>query len=292
MWFVVIAEKSYRSDDEVSDLYSNAVNTARDYYNSSDADNFYAIIWGGEDLHIGLYADETEDIGAASRRTVETMAELGEITAKTRVLDLGAGYGGSARYLAATYGCHVTCLNLSEVENERNRRMNEEQGLADLIEVIDGSFEDLSFHDNAFDLVWAQDTFLHSGDRTRALEEAVRVLRPGGELIITDPMATEGASEEDLKPILERIQLDTLAIPEYYRRELYRLGANSVEFYDHSEHIARHYQRVFEELTRREAELDGYVSEEFRERMKTGVQHWMRCGRSGSMAWGIFHVRM
>ena len=176
------------------------------------------------------------------------MAELGEITAKTRVLDLGAGYGGSARYLAATYGCHVTCLNLSEVENERNRRMNDEQGLADLIEVIDGSFDDLSFEDNAFDLVWTQDAFLHSGDRTRALEEAARVLRPGGELIISDLMATEGVSEEDLKPILERIQLDTLAIPEYYRRELYRLGANSVEFYDHSEHIARHYQRVFEEL--------------------------------------------
>ena len=43
-------------------------------------------------------------------------------------------------------------------------------------------------------------------------------------------------------------------------------------------------------VTRRETELDGYVSEEFRERMKTGLQHWMRGGRSGSLAWGTFHA--
>ena len=38
----------------MSHSYSEAVSIARDYYNSDDADNFYAIIWGGEDIHIGL----------------------------------------------------------------------------------------------------------------------------------------------------------------------------------------------------------------------------------------------
>lgn len=273
-------------------MYSNTVNNAREFYNSNDADNFYAIIWGGESLHIGLYASESEDIGAASHRAVEAMAELCNITAETRVIDLGAGYGGSARYLAATYACHVTCLNLAEVENKRNRRMTEEQGLADYIEVIDGSFDDLSFEDDTFDLAWSEDALLHSGNRTRALEEAVRVLRSGGELVISDVMETGGASEEDLKPILERIQLATLASPECYCKELYRLGAKSVEFYDHTEHMARHYQRVLEELTLRETELDGYVSEEFRERMKAGVRHWVHAGISGSIAWGTFHARL
>ncbi|MBD3610397.1 MAG: SAM-dependent methyltransferase, partial [Gammaproteobacteria bacterium] len=31
----------------MSENYSEAVNIAREYYNSHDADNFYAIIWGG-----------------------------------------------------------------------------------------------------------------------------------------------------------------------------------------------------------------------------------------------------
>ena len=54
--------------------YSQAVNTARDYYNSEDADAFYATIWGGEDIHIGLYESLDESITDASRRTVEHMA--------------------------------------------------------------------------------------------------------------------------------------------------------------------------------------------------------------------------
>ncbi|MGH3973114.1 MAG: methyltransferase domain-containing protein [Pseudonocardiaceae bacterium] len=290
-FFVHIAEKVYRSEEQAVDLYSNAVNTARDYYNSKDADTFYAIIWGGEDIHIGMYADESEEIGTASRRTVETMAGLGDLTQGRAVLDLGAGYGGAARCLARTYGCRVTCLNLSEVENERNRRMNAEQGLEELIKVVDGSFEDLPFQDNAFDVIWSQDSLLHSGDRARVLEEAVRVLRSAGQMIFTDPMATESASKKDLKPILRRIQLDTLATPAFYQRELLRLGLPSVKFYDHSEQLPRHYQRVYDELVRRAAELAGQVSDEYRTRMQAGLQHWIQGGNAGYLTWGIFHAR-
>jgi sarcosine/dimethylglycine N-methyltransferase len=291
---VHIAEKIYRRRDnakEMIDLYSNAVNTARNYYNSQDADNFYATVWGGEDIHIGIYADESEDIGLASRRTVETMANLADLTPASRVLDLGAGYGGAARYLADTYGCHVTCLNLSEVENERNRQLNAERGLGNLVDVVDGSFEDLPFEDNRFDVIWSQDSLLHSGDRARVLEEAVRVLRRDGQAIFTDPMANPSAKKKDLKPILQRIQLDTLASPDFYRRELHRLGMRSVDFYDHSEQLAMHYQRVLDELERREAELEGRVHADYRTRMKAGLQHWVRGGEAGDLAWGIFHAR-
>src|SRR5699024_6611413 len=117
----------------------------------------------------------------------------------SHVLDIGAGFGGSARYLARTYGCRVSCLNLSEVENERNRRMNEEQGLSDLIDVVDGSFEDLPYEDNHFDVVWSQDAMLHSGDRVRVLEEVDRVLKPRGDFVFTDPMAADNCDRAALR---------------------------------------------------------------------------------------------
>ncbi len=50
-----------------------AIALARDYYDSADADDFYRTIWGGEDIHIGLY-DRGPDIRKASRRTVDHMA--------------------------------------------------------------------------------------------------------------------------------------------------------------------------------------------------------------------------
>lgn len=289
-FFIHIAEKAYLRDEELGKLYSSAVSTARDYYNSEDADNFYAIIWGGEDIHIGLYESAEDEIGRASRRTVEQMAGWVRLRPETRVLDVGAGYGGAARFLASTYGCRVTCLNLSEVENERNRRLNREQGLDGLIDVVDGSFEDLPFEDNAFDVVWSQDALLHSGDRSRALEETVRVLRPGGELIFTDPMAADGTPPAALAPILDRLNLESMASPDFYRRQLYRLGMKSVEFRDETPQLANHYQRVLEETERRDEELAGRVSQTYRTKMKNGLRHWIEGGRAGNLAWGIFHA--
>jgi len=291
-FFIHVAEKHYRRSDEITDLYSTSVHTARDYYNSSDADNFYAIVWGGEDIHVGTYTTPDEDIGQASRRTVEQMANRTTFTPDTRVLDVGAGFGGAARYLASQYGCHVSCLNLSEVENERNRALNREQRLAHLVDVVDGSFEDLPFEDNSFDVIWSQDAFLHSGDRGRVLEEVTRVLKPGGRLIFTDPMAADGTPSGALSPILARIQLDTMASPEFYQRELRRLGMRDVQFDDQTPQLPQHYQRVLEETQRRTDELRGKVSSDYIERMSTGLGHWVEGGRAGNLAWGIFTAQL
>jgi glycine/sarcosine/dimethylglycine N-methyltransferase len=287
-FFIHVAEKSYRAGDEMTETYSSAVHTARDYYNSSDADTFYAAIWGGEDIHVGLYDDATTDIATASRRTVDYLADKLDLPPGTRVLDLGAGFGGAARQLAANHGCHVTCLNLSEVENARKRELNVDQNLDQQIEVVDGSFEDLPFEDNRFDVVWSQDAMLHSGDRSRVLEEAARVLRPGGQLIFTDPMASDGCSREALLPILKRLKLDTMGTPAFYRRELTRLGLTSVEFDELTPQLVAHYQRVLDETSRQEAELSGRISQDYLDNMKVGLQHWVSGGRDGHLVWGVF----
>ncbi|GAA3358376.1 class I SAM-dependent methyltransferase [Saccharopolyspora gregorii] len=290
-FFIHVAEKNYRTEEELSDVYSTAVHTARDYYNSEDADNFYYHVWGGNDIHVGLYNTPDEDIDAASRRTVERMASKVEITPETRILDIGSGYGGAARYLAKTYGCKVACLNLSEVENARNVQFNEAAGLSELIEVKDGSFEDIPFQDNAFDLVWSQDAILHSGDRERVLEEVTRVLSKGGSFVFTDPMAADTARKRDLGPILDRLNLDTMGSPGFYRRELARLGLQTIDFEDLSSYLPVHYQRVLDVLESRESELSDRIGEEYRTKMKRGLRAWVESGNAGSLAWGIIHAR-
>ncbi len=272
--------------------YSSPVATARDYYNSPDADNFYHSIWGGEDIHIGLYEHDREPIVDASRRTVAHMADLlGEPKPEWRVLDLGAGYGGSARYLADNHGCRVTALNLSEVENERNRSINKARGLDSLIEVIDGSFESVPAPDGEFDVVWSQDAFLHSGEREQVMREAVRVLKPGGVLIFTDPMADDACPEGVLDPILERIHLDSLGSPGFYQQTAGDLGLKPIGFEDHTHQLPRHYGRVREELESRETDLASQISPDYIERMKKGLGHWVDGGQAGHLAWGIFRFR-
>jgi len=274
--------------------YSEAVRTAQSYYNSEDADNFYATIWGGEDIHIGLYQSDDEPIADASRRTVERIVgQLKTIGPDSRIIDLGGGYGGSARYMAKQYGAHVVSLNLSEVENERARALNREQGLDDLIEVVDGNFEDVPYEDDSFDIVFSQDAFLHSGNREQVLREIKRLLRPGGELIFTDPMQSDGAEGSQLQPVLDRLQLQSLGSPGFYREKLGALGFDEVCFTELTEYLTTHYDRVRRELESRYDQVVGkQISQEYADNMIKGLNHWVRAGKAGDLCWGIMHFRL
>ena len=272
--------------------YSEVVETARQYYNSDDADNFYYHVWGGEDIHIGLYEHPGEAIADASRRTVARMAGmLAGLNADSRVIDLGAGYGGSARYLARSAGCHVTALNLSETENARNRTMAAEQGLAERIEVVDASFEQIPSADAVFDVAWSQDAILHSGHRSQVIREVARVLKPGGQFIFTDPMQADDCPEGVLQPVLDRIHLDSLGSFAFYREAAAAAGLEEVEVVDLTPQLPRHYSRVREELMRQREALAGKVSDDYVERMLKGLGHWIEAGEEGFLAWGILLFR-
>jgi sarcosine/dimethylglycine N-methyltransferase len=269
---------------------SQAVSVARDYYDSGDADNFYYTIWGGEDIHIGLYKTPDEDIAEASRRTVETMAgRLNGLTADSRVLDMGAGFGGAARWLAKNHGCKVTALNLSTVQNERDRQMNQEQGLDHLVDVVDGSFEEVPHEDASFDFIWSQDAILHSGDREKVMDEVARLLKPGGQFVFTDPMASDQCPDGVLQPILDRIHLETLGSPGFYQDALGNRGFKDHGFQDHTNQLINHYARVLDETTCREGEICSVVTQDYIDRMKKGLMHWVEGGKKGHLAWGIFH---
>jgi sarcosine/dimethylglycine N-methyltransferase len=277
----------------MSTSYTSVVKTAQDYYNSDDADNFYYHVWGGEDIHIGIYENIEESIAAASERTVAAMASqcLAEVGHQTQVLDVGAGYGGSARWLARKFGCHITCLNLSESQNDRNRNMTAEQDLADHIKVIDGNFEDIPSAEGQFDLVWSQDAILHSGQREKVLAEVNRVLKPGGEFIFTDPMQADDCPTGVLQPVLERIHLDTLGSFAFYRQQARRLGWEELKMFDLTPQLITHYTRVRQELAKRRDALAGKVSDEYMDRMIQGLGHWVDAGANGYLSWGILHFR-
>jgi sarcosine/dimethylglycine N-methyltransferase len=224
----------------MSTLYSEAVDTARSYYNSEDADNFYFHIWGGDDIHIGIYESEYEDIAAASQRTIALMAShLDKVDLDVQVIDLGSGYGGAARWLARTYGCKVSCINLSETQNDRNRNISADLDLQDRIEVIDGSFEELDFPMKQFDVAWSQDAILHSPRRARVLEEVDRVLKPGGQFIFTDPMQSDNCPEGVLQPVLDRIHLESLGSFSFYRQQAALLGWKERSVTDLTQHGAQ-----------------------------------------------------
>jgi sarcosine/dimethylglycine N-methyltransferase len=271
---------------------SQAVLTAESYYDSAPADAFYRAVWGGDDIHVGMYASPGEDIARASRRTVETMADkLKTIGPGSRVIDLGAGFGGSARYLAGRFGCHVTCLNLSETQNAFNRELTAKAGMNGKIDVVHGSFEDLDDPDDSYDIVWSQDSFLHSGERLKVIGEIDRVLKPGGELIFTDPMQADDCPDGVLDHILRRIHLQTFGSVAFYRHEFTRRGFDVVALDETPMNLRTHYNRVREVLIERREEITRLSGADYVNGMIDGLKHWVDGADKGYLNWGILHFR-
>lgn len=268
-----------------------AVDKAQSYYNSTPADEFYFKIWGGDHIHVGIYNHSKESIKDASPRIVELMASKVNLNKESKLLDLGSGYGGAARYLAKKYGCHVTCLNLSDTQNERNIEFNKKHNLDHLITVVEGNFEDIPFPDSSFDVAWSQDAIVHSSNRGVVVEEVSRVLNDNGEFIFTDLMQTYDCPKSILKPVLDRIHLDSLGSYGFYVEQARKLGVNKSEVTNLSEHLTTHYQRVMEETQKRYDEMVDACGKEYIDTMIQGLKHWVDAGKNDHLSWGIIHMK-
>jgi SAM-dependent methyltransferase len=119
------------------------------------------------------------------KATAELAASAG-ITADTRVLDLGCGLGGPARYLAQTFGCRVTGLDLSPGVIEAGIYLTERCGLSRLVTLQAGNALQPPFADDTFDVVFLLHVVMNIEDRAALYGEIRRVLAPGGRLVSYD----------------------------------------------------------------------------------------------------------
>ena len=128
------------------------------------------------------------------------LADRAGITAASRVLDVCAGLGGPARYLARSRGCRMVALELNHGRAAGAADLGRRVGLAARVQVVRADAQALPFADACFDAAVSQEAFLHVPDKARLLAECRRVLRPGGKLAFSDWIATAGlnAAERDL----------------------------------------------------------------------------------------------
>jgi SAM-dependent methyltransferase len=104
----------------------------------------------------------------------------------SRVLDVASGKGESAIFLARQFGCAVVGVDFgAENVKEANSRA-QSANLAHLVSFVTGDAESLDFPDASFDAVICECAFCTFPDKPAAASEFARVLRPGGELGLTD----------------------------------------------------------------------------------------------------------
>jgi ubiquinone/menaquinone biosynthesis C-methylase UbiE len=123
--------------------------------------------------------------------TAELTGALG-LSSGMRVLDVGSGIGGPARYVAATYDCAIVGIDLTEEFCRVAGMLAERVGLGDRVEYRPGNALALPFADGAFDAAYTQHAAMNIEDKARLYAEVWRVLEPGARFGIYDLLQGEG----------------------------------------------------------------------------------------------------
>ncbi len=170
--------------------------TARRYQSSNSVANSYdewtedgilEFYWG-EHIHLGHYGSppQRKDFLAAKSDFVHEMVRWGgldKLRQRTTVLDVGCGIGGSSRILARDYGFAVTGITISPQQVQRAQQLTQEE--LDVQFLVDDAMA-LSFPDASFDVVWSIEAGPHMPDKAIFAKELMRVLKPGGVLVLAD----------------------------------------------------------------------------------------------------------
>ncbi len=140
----------------------------------------------------------------------DELAKCAQIGSGTKVVDLCAGLGGPARYLAHRYGALVTGVELTPARVVGAAELSRRVGLSDKVNVIEGDVTALPLPTGSQDAVVSQEALLHVPDLARALGEAYRVLRPGGRLAFTNWIAHQPLSTADKQLLWDGMAAATL----------------------------------------------------------------------------------
>ncbi|MDJ0723853.1 MAG: methyltransferase domain-containing protein [Prochloraceae cyanobacterium] len=172
----LITARRYQSSDSVANAY--------DQWTEDGILEYY---WG-EHIHLGHYGSppKRKDFIGAKIDFVHEMVSWGglnKLPSGTTLLDVGCGIGGSSRILAKDYGFDVTGVTISPEQVKRATELTPE-GVDAKFKVDDAMA--LSFPDNSFDVVWSVEAGPHMPDKAVFARELLRVLKPGGILVVAD----------------------------------------------------------------------------------------------------------
>jgi ubiquinone/menaquinone biosynthesis C-methylase UbiE len=159
---------------------------------------------------------------------VDALARRAGIEARTRVLDLCAGLGGPARFLATRRGCQVVALELNASRATGAARLTRLVHLGRHVRVVRGDATTLPFANGRFEACLSQEALLHIPDKRAVLREAHRVLAPGGRLAFTDWVARPSLGDGERRRLREWMAATTLQTLDGYRTLLGAAGFHAV----------------------------------------------------------------
>jgi len=167
------------------------------------------------------------------------LAELLRLGSADHVLDVAAGFGTSALFLARTVGCRVEGLDLSHPNLAYAGRSVKEAGLNGTVHFSAGDADALPYGDGVFDAVLSECAFCTFPDKGRTAREFFRVLAPGGRLGLADVTLKPESLPDDLRGVLMQAAcLSDAQTTEEYQSLLAAAGFDRFSKEEHPEAVS------------------------------------------------------
>ena len=181
-----------------------------------------------ENLQAGDLA-AADEFHVGGLESTQELAKQMELRRGLRLLDVGSGIGGPARYFAAEHGCKVTGIDLTDEFVQVAGRLTARVKLGHLAEFRQASATALPFAAGSFDRAYMIHVGMNIADKAGVYREVRRVLTPGGLFAVFDIMRTgDGALRY---PVPWAVTPETSFVVEVknYRQELEQAGFQVVQ---------------------------------------------------------------
>lgn len=191
----------------------------------------------GKDLGRLTTADlaTVDEFHVRGRKATLELAQLLNLDASTRVLDIGSGLGGPARTLAETYGCHVTGIDLTQAFCDAATTLSSWVGMSDRVTFQQGDATNLPFPEGQFDIAVTIHVAMNIAAKDKMYSEARRVLRPGARFGVYDVLQGEGGDVRYPVPWARDPSISHVVTPDAMRSLLTRAGFKIQGEHDSSE---------------------------------------------------------
>jgi ubiquinone/menaquinone biosynthesis C-methylase UbiE len=172
---------------------------------------------------------EFDEFHIGGRDVTAEIARAMKLAANTRVLDIGCGIGGAARYIASHFGAHVTGVDLTPGFIDAARMLTEKSGMDGRVEFQCASALKLPFQHASFDSAYMFHVGMNIADKAGLFAEARRVLRNGGAFAVYDVMRTSPGDSGYPVPWASTPDMSFTETPDAYRELLAKAGFQVIE---------------------------------------------------------------